>query len=113
VAQGDGTIRTFFKPKNGLDYFQGEVTKDLGSDAAKLIKYWKQKIYAQFVATKVFYIHLMITLIVPHMKFAPVAVLSMGLPIHRKGKHSMLIEVNGLMTVLSLCPKISQRIGMS
>ena len=38
VAQSDGTIRTFFKPKDGLDYFKGEVVKDVGEDAAKLIK---------------------------------------------------------------------------
>jgi RHS repeat-associated protein len=38
VAQSDGTIRTFFKPEDGLDYFKREVAKDLGEDAAKLIQ---------------------------------------------------------------------------
>lgn len=37
VAKEDGTIRTFFKPKRGADYFKDEVTKDLGESAAKAV----------------------------------------------------------------------------
>ncbi|MBU3661405.1 MAG: hypothetical protein FGM14_16175 [Flavobacteriales bacterium] len=38
IIKSDGTIKTMFKPKEGLDYFKDNVKNDLGEKAVKLVK---------------------------------------------------------------------------